>query len=42
MFVLLRVCMAGFKRVGIHPEYVHVDMDDKRKQNCYWVYKVSG
>lgn len=44
MYLLLRVCLKVFKRVGIGPQmsFIHVDVADKREQNKYWTYGTNN
>lgn len=35
--ILRGLIKAGFKRIGIAKNYIHVDID-KKKSNCLWLY----
>lgn len=38
MKLLLEKALGIFKRVGISGSYIHVDVDDTKQQDIYWVY----
>lgn len=38
MKLLLEKALGVFKRVGISGGYIHVDVDEKKPQDIYWVY----
>ena len=38
MKLLLRCALGIFRRVGISGGYIHVDVDDNKPQDIYWVY----
>jgi len=37
--MLQGLMVAGFKRIGAGPTYLHCDVDPDKTQNCMWVYK---
>jgi uncharacterized protein YcbK (DUF882 family) len=42
MYSLAKYCFQVFKRVGVAPGYVHVDVDKSKPQGIYWVYGANG
>lgn len=36
--VLSSLIKAGFTRIGIGRTFIHVDLDDSKVQNVYWMY----
>ena len=38
MKVLLGAALRIFRRVGISGSYIHVDVDEDKEQDIYWVY----
>ena len=39
MIMLRELMSAGFKRIGIHKHFIHVDVDTDKPSNLAWVYK---
>jgi hypothetical protein len=36
--ILNALLKAGFKRLGIHKDYIHADTDSRKTQEVIWVY----
>ena len=34
--IIEALCMVGFRRIGVHPKYIHVDNDDLKKP-MFWL-----
>lgn len=38
-YILVRALLsAGFVRIGVGSNFIHVDIDDSKPQSCFWTY----